>query len=71
MTRSMITKLALVLVSLAALAAMPGAASADVVTDWNRTMVAALEADHTAPPPAARAAAIVLYEGGACVKTFR
>lgn len=59
MTRSMITKLALVLVSLAALAAMPGAASADVVTDWNRTMVAALEADHTAPPPAARAAAIV------------
>ena len=38
---------------------MPGAASADVVTDWNRTMVDALEMDKTAPPPAARVAAIV------------
>jgi PAP2 superfamily len=37
----------------------PAAARANVVTDWDRTMVAALEADHTAPPPAARVAAIV------------
>ena len=46
------------LVMLGALAA-PGFASADVVTDWNRTMVGALEVDHTPPPPAMRAGAIV------------
>jgi len=46
------------LVVLGALAA-PGFASADAVTDWNRTMIGALEADHTPAPPAMRAAAIV------------
>jgi len=46
------------LVVLGALA-VPGFASADVVTDWNRTTVGALEVDHTPPPPAMRAAAIV------------
>jgi PAP2 superfamily len=51
-------RLALTLVAFAALAA-PGVASANVVTDWNRTMIDALEAAKTPPPPAARAAAIV------------
>lgn len=51
-------KLVCAFVMLAALV-MPGFASADVVTDWNRTMVGALEVDHTPPPPAMRAAAIV------------
>ena len=51
-------KLAFALIALAAFAA-PGVAKADVVTDWNRTMIAALEAAHTPPPPAMRAAAIV------------
>jgi PAP2 superfamily len=47
--------------SLAALAALvaPGLASANVVTDWNRTMIDALETAKTPPPPAARVAAIV------------
>ncbi|HST16221.1 MAG TPA: vanadium-dependent haloperoxidase [Gaiellaceae bacterium] len=39
--------------------AVPGFASADVATDWNRTMVGALEVDHTPAPPAMRDAAIV------------
>jgi hypothetical protein len=43
----------------AAALATPAAASANVVTDWDRTMVAALEVDKTPPPPATRAAAIV------------
>src|SRR5580765_2106420 len=34
-------------------------ASADVATDWNRTMIGALEASHVPPPPAMRAGAIV------------
>ena len=51
-------KRALLLAAFAALAA-PGIASANVVTDWNRTMIDALETAKTPPPPAARAAAIV------------
>ena len=51
-------KLAFALIALAAFAA-PGVAKADVVTDWNRTMIDALETAHTPPPPAMRAAAIV------------
>ena len=46
------------MIALTALAA-PGVATADVVTDWNRTMIDALETAHTPPPPAMRAAAIV------------
>jgi hypothetical protein len=43
-----------------AMFATPGLARANVVTDWNRTMVAALDAaPPTPPPPAARVAAIV------------
>jgi hypothetical protein len=57
----MIKRLALALIATAALAALaaPGVASADVVTDWNRTMVDALEVDKTPPPPSARVGAIV------------
>jgi hypothetical protein len=51
-------KLTLVVLVLAALAA-PGLARADTVTDWNRTMVAALEAAHIAPQPSTRIGAIV------------
>jgi hypothetical protein len=51
-------KLALALVALTALVAPP-MAGADVVTSWDRTMVAALDAAQTPPPPAMRAAAIV------------
>ena len=51
-------RLVIAVIAVAALAA-PGIASADVVTDWNRTMVGALDAAHTPPPPAMRAAAIV------------
>ncbi len=54
----MIRKLALTSVAVAALA-MPAAAGANVVTDWNRTMVAVLEAAKPPPPSSARAAAIV------------
>jgi hypothetical protein len=54
----MIKRLALVLIATAALAA-PAVASADVVTDWNRTMIDALEVDKTPPPPSARVGAIV------------
>jgi hypothetical protein len=39
--------------------ATPGFARANVVTDWNRTMIDALETAKTPPPPAARIAAIV------------
>jgi hypothetical protein len=51
-------RLMLALVVSGALVA-PAAASADVVTSWDRTMVAALDAAGTPPPPAMRAAAIV------------
>jgi hypothetical protein len=51
-------KLAVAAAAVAALA-LPGVATANVVTDWNRTLVATLEAAHTPPPPAARVAAIV------------
>src|SRR5450759_262318 len=54
----MIKRLALVLIATAALTA-PAVASADVATDWNRTMVDALEVDKTPPPPSARVGAIV------------
>ena len=54
----MIRRLALTAITVAVFAA-PATASADVVTDWNRTMVDALEIAKTPPPPAARAAAIV------------
>ena len=37
----------------------PGVAKADVVTDWNRTMVAGLEAAHIGPQPSSRIGAIV------------
>lgn len=54
----MIKKVVFVLVCLGALV-LPSVASANVVTDWDRTMVTVLEADNAPPPPAARAAAIV------------
>ncbi len=54
----MIKRLALVLIATAALTA-PAVASADVVTDWNRTMIDALEVDKTPPPPSTRVGAIV------------
>jgi hypothetical protein len=54
----MIRRLALVAVTVAVLAA-PAAATADVVTDWNRTMVDALEIAKTPPPPSMRVGAIV------------
>jgi membrane-associated phospholipid phosphatase len=47
-----------VLIAFAALAA-PHAAAADVVTDWNRTMVEALLVSETPPPPGTRVGAIV------------
>src|SRR5262249_40698625 len=43
----------------AAVAAGPGTAQPDVVTQWNLTMIAGLEAAAVPPPPAARAGAIV------------
>jgi hypothetical protein len=46
-------------VAVAAALALPGTASADVVTDWNQTLVDALLVAHTAPQPGVRAAAIV------------
>jgi hypothetical protein len=51
-------RLAVALVALAA-AVAPGVAQADTVTDWNRTLIAGLEASHLPPPPAARVSAIV------------
>src|SRR5262245_11262128 len=51
-------KLAVAPLALAALLT-PGIANADVVTDWNRVLIEALETAHTPPPPAMRAAAIV------------
>jgi PAP2 superfamily len=48
----------LALVGLAALTTAP-VASADVVTDWNKTMVDALLVSHTAPQPGTRIGAIV------------
>jgi hypothetical protein len=51
-------KLALALVATTTLI-VPATAHADVVTSWDRTMVAALDTAGTPPPPAMRAAAIV------------
>src|SRR5262249_37950321 len=42
-----------------AVAARPGTAQADTVTQWNLTMIAGREAAAGPPPPAARAGAIV------------
>ena len=51
-------RFAVVLIAFAALAA-PQVAAADVVTDWNRTMVEALLVSGTPPPSATRVGAIV------------
>jgi hypothetical protein len=51
-------KLALLMTALCALATA-GVARGDTVTDWNRTMIDALEAAKTPPPPSARVGAIV------------
>ncbi len=51
-------KVILVTVVVAALSGS-AVARADVVTDWNRTMIAGLEASKAAPPPANRIGAIV------------
>ena len=62
----MLKKIAIAVVAATALTApaaltlaAPALASADIVTDWNRTMVTALEIDKTQPPPSARVGAIV------------
>jgi hypothetical protein len=49
---------AVAVIALSVLAA-PGVAQADTVTDWNRTMIAGLEAAKLPPPPSARIGAIV------------
>jgi membrane-associated phospholipid phosphatase len=54
----MSARFAVVLIAFAALAAPPVAA-ADVVTDWNKTMVDALLVSHTSPPASTRVGAIV------------
>ena len=51
-------RLVVVVVALGALWS-PHVAAADVATDWNRTMVSALLATHTAPQPGTRIGAIV------------
>jgi opacity protein-like surface antigen len=51
-------KLMLLAVVAAALVG-PALARADVVTDWNRTMIAGLEASHLPPQPSSRVGAIV------------
>src|SRR4051794_28877925 len=51
-------KLLTTLVAVCALV-FPGGAFADVVTDWNKTLVDALLVAHTAPQPGTRIAAIV------------
>ena len=54
----MIRRVALIAVAIGGVV-FPATASADVVTDWNRTMVDALEIAKTPPPPSARVVAIV------------
>jgi hypothetical protein len=54
MTRTLLVAVMLVLFSQSA-----GVARADVATDWNRTMIGAIETAHTPPPPAMRIGAIV------------
>ena len=49
----------LVAAILAAFLQSAAVAHADVATDWNRTMIGALETSHIPPPPAMRAGAIV------------
>jgi hypothetical protein len=51
-------RLLIALIAAGALVA-PGVARADVVTDWNKTMVDALYTSHTVPPPSTRIGAIV------------
>jgi hypothetical protein len=52
------TKILIAVIAVGALTA-PGVARAGVVTDWNKTMVDALYATHTAPQPSTRIGAIV------------
>ena len=52
-------RLMLVAVVLAAFLQTAGTAGADVATDWNRTMIGALETSHLPPPPSMRTGAIV------------
>ncbi len=52
-------KTLMVLAVLAVILAVPGVAKADVVTDWNRTMVSGLEAAQVGPQPSSRIGAIV------------
>lgn len=52
-------RLLLAAVTAIAALALPGVASADVITSWNRTFVDTLEAAKTPPLPANRSAAIV------------
>lgn len=60
-TLSLLRKRRLVLAACAMLGllAVPRAASADVVTDWDRTMIEAQAIDNTATPPGTRLATIV------------
>ena len=51
-------RIVVALIAIGALTA-PGVARADVVTDWNKTMVDALYASHTVPQPSTRVGAIV------------
>src|SRR6476661_6260763 len=55
---AMKSKILIALITVGALTA-PGVARADVVTDWNKTMVDALYATHTVPQPSTRIAAVV------------
>ena len=48
-----------ILATLLAIAFGPSLARADLVTDWNETALAAIQADKTSPPKAARALAIL------------
>ena len=49
----------LVVAAIFAVLQLTAVARANVATDWNRTMIGALETSHIPPPPAMRARAIV------------
>ena len=59
--KSRITVTGAFVITLAAAVALgaPGLAKADTVTDWNRTLIAGLEAAKLPPPPSMRIGAIV------------